>query len=160
VGERKIIGISEMLVSGNPGEVLVTYSLGSCLGVTVYDPVANVAGMIHCMLPLSKIDKQKAEARKSMFVDTGIPYLFETMYKAGAKKENIVLKAAGCAQIMDPNGRFKIGERNFAVLRKLLWKNSVFIKGQAIGGNVSRTVRIDVETGKSIIVCNGEEVEL
>ncbi len=160
MGERKIIGISELAVSDNPGDVLTTYSLGSCLGVTVYDPVVRVGGMIHCMLPFSKIDKQKAEARKSMFVDTGIPYLFETMYSAGAKKEQIILKAAGCGQIMDPTGRFKIGERNFVVLRKLLWKNGVLIKGQAVGGNVSRTVKMDIETGKTIIVSNGEEVEL
>ena len=158
--EKRIIGISEMAVSDNPEETLITYSLGSCLGVTVYDPVARVGGMIHCMLPLSKIDRQKAELKKPMFVDTGIPYLFEAMYKAGARKKQIIVKAAGCSQIMDPNGRFKIGERNFAVLRKLLWKNGILLKGQAIGGTVSRTISIDIGTGKSILFCGGEEVEL
>jgi chemotaxis protein CheD len=82
------------------------------------------------------------------------------MYDAGATKENIVLKAAGCAQIMDPSGHFKIGERNITILRKLLWKNNVLIAGQSVGGNVSRTISLDMSSGKTIIKIQNEEAEL
>ncbi len=85
-----VVGISDMKVSNNPEEVLITYSLGSCLGVIIYDPVARVAGMLHSMLPLSKIDPHKAKTTPYMFVDTGIPMLFKEAYRLGAKKKNIM----------------------------------------------------------------------
>ncbi len=157
---KKIVGISEMIVTNNTEELLVTYSLGSCLGVTVYDSVAMVGGMIHCMLPLSSVDKNKAGIKPAMFVDTGIPLLFEKMYELGAQKDRILLKAAGCGQIMDPNNRFKIGERNFTILRKLLWKNGVLIKNQDTGGNISRTVTLEMSTGRTFIKSQGTEKEL
>jgi chemotaxis protein CheD len=58
-----VVDIADMRISDNPEETLVTYSLGSCVGVTIYDPVIRIGGMIHCMLPLSKVDKEKAANR-------------------------------------------------------------------------------------------------
>ena len=99
-----VVSISDMALSKDNGDVLVTYSLGSCLGVTIYDPVAKVSGMIHCMLPLSKINDEKAHLNPYMFVDTGIPALFNAAYRLGAKKHRIVLKVAGGSRILDEKG--------------------------------------------------------
>ena len=52
------IGMSEMEVTNRAEDVLVTYSLGSCVGLSLFDPVAGVGGLIHCMLPLSRIDTE------------------------------------------------------------------------------------------------------
>ncbi len=155
-----VVGISDMKVSNNEKEVLITYSLGSCVGVIIYDPVAKVAGMLHSMLPLSKIDPNKALASPAMFVDTGVPNLFKEAYRLGADKKRIIVSAVGCASLLDEKGFFKIGERNFTVLRKLLWKNNVLIEKQDIGGNISRTVSIAVGTGKIILKTGGKEREL
>lgn len=57
------VDISAMVVTDKADDVLVTYSLGSCIGVALYDPEACVGGMIHCMLPLSKIDPAKGKSR-------------------------------------------------------------------------------------------------
>jgi chemotaxis protein CheD len=75
-----------MRVARASGDEIVTYALGSCLGITVYDPVARVAGMLHVMLPLSTIAPDKAVVNPYMFVDTGVPKLFFETYKAGAAK--------------------------------------------------------------------------
>ncbi len=158
--ETTVVGISDMAVSGNPAETLITYSLGSCLGVTIYDPVARVGGLIHCMLPLSSVDEKRAHATPAMFVDVGVPLFLEKALRMGADKKRLVLKAAGCAQLLDPEGLFRIGERNFALLRKLLWKNGILIKAQDIGGMVSRTVSLDVSTGKTFVRAQGETREL
>jgi chemotaxis protein CheD len=152
-----VVGISDMKVSNNPDEVLITYSLGSCLGVIIYDPVARVAGLLHCMLPLSKIDPQKAKASPYMFVDSGLPLLFKEAYCLGAEKRNIIVKAVGCSSLLDEKGFFKIGERNFTVLRKLLWKNNILIEKQDIGGSHSRTASILVGTGEVKIKSSGKE---
>lgn len=151
------VGISEMRVCKEPEARIITHALGSCLGVTIFDPVARVGGLIHIQLPLSKIDPQKAAERPCMFVDTGIPALFEEAYRLGAVKRRIQLKVAGGAQFLDSNGKFKIGERNFAILRKMLWKNSVLIEGQDVGGTLSRTMAIDVETGE-VTIRSGQDM--
>lgn len=145
------VGISEMKVCKDPQARIVTHALGSCLGVTIFDPLAGVGGMIHIQLPLSKIDPRKAVERPCMFVDTGIPLLFEEAYRLGAVKRRIQLRVAGGAQFLDSNARFQIGERNFAILRKMLWKNSVLIEGQDVGGTISRTMALDVATGEVTI---------
>jgi chemotaxis protein CheD len=152
-----VVGISDMKVSNNLDEVLITYSLGSCLGVVIYDHVARVAGLLHSMLPLSKIDPHKAKVSPYMFVDTGIPLLFKEAYRLGAEKKNITVKAVGCSSLLDEKGFFKIGERNFTVLRKLLWKNNILIEKQDIGGTQSRTTSIIVESGEVKIKSGGKE---
>jgi chemotaxis protein CheD len=155
-----VVGISDMKVSNNLDETLITYSLGSCLGVIIYDPITRVAGMLHSMLPLSKIDSHKAKSSPYMFVDTAIPMLFKEAYRLGAKKKDILVKAMGCSSLLDEKGFFKIGERNFTVLRKLLWKNNILIEKQDIGGSKSRTASIIVSSGDVTIKSGGKEYRL
>lgn len=151
------IGIGEMKVSKDPQENLITFSLGSCLGLTIYDPEVKVGGLIHCMLPLSKTNPQKAEIRPAMFVDTGIPLLFKQCYALGADKERLIIKAAGCGDVIDKLDMFKVGQRNYAMLKKLLWKNKLLIKKESIGGNQSRTIALNMDTGITIMKSRGKE---
>ena len=157
---RVVVGISEMQISNRPGDVLITYSLGSCIGVAIYDPVVKVAGLIHCMLPLSKIDPNKAKITPCMFVDTGIPLFFNRIYELGAERKRLIVKIAGCSSLLDEKGLFKIGERNYTVFRKILWKNNILIKNKDIGENISRTVSIEVATGRVVVKSGGKEREL
>ena len=155
---KYIVGISEMKISNRQDDVLVTYSLGSCIGVTIYDPVVHLGGLIHCMLPLSRIDPQKAAESPAMFIDTGIPALFREAYNLGAKKERIIVKVAGAAQILDEKGMFKIGERNYAVLCRILRKNNISIDAEDVGGTISRTMSLEIGTGRVIVKSpNGKE---
>lgn len=153
----RTVGISEMIVTDNPEEKLVTYSLGSCLGLTVYDAINKVGGMIHCMLPLSSIDPVKAKGNPEMFVDIGVPVLLEKFFQMGGERSQMVVKAAGCSQMLDPKGLFNIGSRNFTLLRKLLWKNSILLKAQDIGGSVSRTLSLEILTGRTVVKSQGVE---
>lgn len=153
-----VVDIADMKISGNPGEVLITYSLGSCVGVTIYDPVIRLGGMIHCMLPLSKVDREKAKSRPFMFVDTGMQIMLGKLYEAGLRKARAVVNVAGGAQVLDSQGVFKIGERNFTVLRKMLWKNGLLMHTQEVGGNTSRTISLDIATGRFSIKSGGNLV--
>ena len=156
----KVVGISHFLVSRDPGDVLVTYSLGSCLGVSVYDPQARIGGLIHCMLPISKGAQDKARERPAMFVDTGIVTLLNVMFELGASKERLIVKVAGAASPMDKSGRFRIGERNYAILRKVLWKNELMIRAEDIGGTAPRTVKLFMGSGRTSVKSTGGEVDL
>jgi chemotaxis protein CheD len=155
-----VVDISGMRVSGNPRHVLVTYSLGSCLAVTVYDPEVRIGGMIHCMLPLAKTDSRKALQTPCMFVDTGVTRLLQKLFDRGVKRSRAQIKVIGAARILDRKDHFRIGQRNVTVLRRLLWKNDLFIGASDVGGDITRTVRLDIATGKVFVRSNGVIREL
>jgi chemotaxis protein CheD len=150
-----VAGVADMVVSNDPGADLVTYSLGSCLGITVYDPAAKIGGLLHIMLPDSSIDPAKAATAPLMFVDTGVPRLFHAVTNLGAQRGRLVIKVAGGAQFLDPGGIFNIGERNQRALTELLARNGYRIHASEVGGVSSRTVRLELTTGKIAIRCPG-----
>ncbi|MBU0742377.1 chemotaxis protein CheD [bacterium] len=154
------VGISDMVVTNDSSKVIITYSLGSCVGLSLHDSVAGVGGMVHCMLPLSKIDPEKAEMNPCMFVDTGVPRLLQEVYDMGATRKNLVAKVAGAGSPLGKNQVFKIGKRNYTVLRKVLWKNNILIKGENVGGSSARTLILNVLTGRTVVKMDGKELEL
>ena len=150
-----IVGIADMKVTNDPEVVLITYSLGSCIGVTVYDPLARVGGLLHFMLPDSAIDKEKAKKTPGMFADSGIPLLFREAYRLGAEKGRLQVKLAGGAQILDDSGFFNIGKRNYMALRKIFWMNNVLITSEEVGGDVNRTLSLELATGRVYVKTSG-----
>ncbi len=153
-----IVGMADMKVTAQPDETLITYALGSCLGIIVHDPVARVAGLLHVMLPSSEIDAAKAKTQPAMFVDTGVPLLFKECYRLGARKERMTVSVAGgsFAGKSDADDSFQIGKRNMIALRKLLWKNGVLISADETGGvQQSRTMSVQVGSGIVSLRTNG-----
>src|ERR1039458_5740670 len=132
------VGVGDCKVSSAAGSVLATYALGSCIAVAIHDPVAAVGGLLHFMLPESSLNPDKASQNPFMFADTGIPLLFHAVYKLGAEKRRLVVRALGGAQVMDEQGVFNIGRRNHMALRKILWKAGVIIHGEEVGGTTDR----------------------
>ena len=156
---KQIVGVADMIVSNNVQETIVTYSLGSCIGLVIYDPAVQVGGLLHYMLPESKSAKYKATRKPFMFADTGIPRLFKSAYELGAKKQRIRIFVAGGAEILDQKGFFNIGKRNYMALKKIFMKNRVLIDKERVGGNVNRTVRLDIGTGDIFIKTSGQKEE-
>lgn len=150
-----IVGVADMKVSNNADSVLVTYSLGSCIGVAIYDPVVKVGGLLHFMLPESSLNGIKANNNPYMFGDTGIPLLFKEAYKLGAKKNRLKVIVAGGAQILDQKGLFNIGKRNHIILRKMFWKNNVITDFEDVGGNVNRTLKLEIKSGQTWLKTGG-----
>ena len=150
-----------MKVSAKRGDQIVTYALGSCLGIAIHDPQACVGGILHAMLPLSTIDLPKAAENPFMFIDTGVPKLFHACYKAGAQRKKLVIKVAGGAAFRgDQKDFFSIGKRNYIMLRKLLWKNGFMISSEDVGGTISRTMYFDIATGRTWLRSGGREWDL
>lgn len=151
-----VVGVADMAVTNDTNADLVTYSLGSCLGITIYDSAVHVGGLLHLMLPDSAIDPHKSNDSPYMFVDTGVPLLFRTAYQLGADKARIVLKVVGGAEIIG-NDLFNIGRRNCAAMREILQRNAVTAHAECVGGQASRTVRLDVSNGQVVVRTPGEE---
>jgi chemotaxis protein CheD len=151
-----VVGIGECKLSKDPADVLVTHALGSCIAILIHDPVAKVAGLLHYMLPEASLDPEKAARRPFAYADTGIPLLFQSAYQLGAVKSRIVVMAVGGAQMLDPNGTFNIGKLNHLAMRKIFWKAGVIVHKEEVGGMTSRTVRIDVGSGRVQLRTGGE----
>jgi chemotaxis protein CheD len=151
------VGISDCKVTTDPDSVLVTYALGSCIAVAVHDPVTSVAGLLHYMLPEASLDREKAAANPFMFADTGISKLLKDVCERGAKRSRLVVRIAGGAQTLTGHELFQIGKRNHLAARKLLWKEGLLVKAEAVGGEVSRTVRLEAATGRVFVRESGIE---
>jgi chemotaxis protein CheD len=142
------VGIADCQVSRDPASVIITHALGSCIAVSIYDPMTRVGGLLHFMLPESSLDREKAQKRPFMFADTGIPALFHAAYAAGAEKKRLIVRVIGGAQVLDSQGVFNIGKRNYLACKKILWSAGVLIDAEEVGGSASRTVRLDLANGK------------
>jgi chemotaxis protein CheD len=156
----RTVGLSDMVVSTSRDEVLVTYSLGSCLGLSLYAPSIGAAGLLHCMLPQASLDPEKARRKPGMFVDLGVQTLVDGLISMGASRRSLVAKVAGGANVFDDRGMFRIGERNYATLRKVLWRNDILIAAEDVGGTKARTMYVSVATGRVILRFGTEQVEL
>ena len=156
---RVTLGLAEFASSRDPELTFITYALGSCLGVTVYDPVARIGGLLHVMLPTASVDSGKAKTRPGMFVDTGLPHLFHSAYRLGAVKSRLIVKVAGGATRLQTETQ-RIAARNVAAVRKVLWQNSVLISAADTGGTDPRTMSLRLSDGKVLIKTHQRSYQL
>ena len=155
--QRQIVGISDMKVSNKAADTLITFSLGSCIGVALWDPQTRVAGLLHYMLPDAKLDKERAQLAPYMFGSSGIPLLFRQAYKLGAVKDRLNIYVVGGSQLMDSSGIFNIGKRNYEILQRLFAKNGIRPAKVDVGGAVNRTISVNAGTGKVVLKVSGRD---
>jgi len=142
-----IVGIGELKESKNPQGVIVTYALGSCLGVTCYDPVSRVGGMLHAMLGDSKAGHQTAPVRAA-FLDTGVPDLIQRVIDLGGNPRVFEFKVFGGAQSVQATDYFNIGSRNIKSMEDLGAQLQLQIKVWDVGGPQNRTLRFYLQDGR------------
>ncbi|MFC7142289.1 chemotaxis protein CheD [Halosimplex aquaticum] len=146
--ERIKVGIAESKVTTGDA-VLTTSGLGSCLGVAVYDERADVAGLLHVMLP--SIDEMEGK-NGAKFADSGIRELVTEMEGLGADRERMEAKIAGGSDMLDfsENGS-GIGVRNVEQGRRTLEEFDIPVVGEDVGGDHGRSLRLDARTGDLIV---------
>ncbi|MDY6905008.1 MAG: chemotaxis protein CheD [Thermodesulfobacteriota bacterium] len=154
-----IIGIGEYDATNTTDTVLKTFALGSCVAVILLHPPTRTIGMAHVAFPESKADPVRCKELPGYFVDTAIPVLIDRMnaVSGNAKAKGYRVKLAGGAKVMDPNGLFNIGNRNVLAVKKSLWKYGLGPVAEDIGGAISRTVAVHVNTGKIVISSPGRD---
>jgi chemotaxis protein CheD len=155
-----IVGIADCQISKDRNATLVTYALGSCVGIGMFDPASSVGGLLHVMLPESSLDAEKAARNPWMFADTGVARLLIRCIELGAAKPRLRVWLAGGSAVMDAHGVFNIGKRNQLAVRKALWKAGLLTLSEDLGGQRSRTVRLELGTGTFWVRAEGEDQEL
>ncbi len=148
---RHDIGIGHIKTTATAGDEIKTYALGSCIAVILYDKKIKIAGMIHIALPDSAVNKEKSQSLPGYFADTGLPLLLKDFKKLGGDRKSTVIKITGGSSIMDENKTFDIGKRNAIAVKRFLWKQGLGVMKEDIGGNISRTVSIEIDTGKVLL---------
>lgn len=157
---QRIVGVSDMAISSDPDDVVVTHSLGSCVGVSMYDPALSVGGILHYQLPMSSSNPEKAAANPWMFGDTGIAAMLTELFRRGCEKRRLQVKLAGGATVADKNGFFNIGKKNILIAKKFFWKNGVFVEAKDLDGDTWRNMTLEIATGRLIIRSGAGEYEL
>lgn len=140
------VGISD-LNAGSPPDVIVTYALGSCVGICLYDSSTKIGGLAHIMLPDSKEIANSSENPRR-YADTAIDELLYLMKKKGANPLALTAKIAGGAQMFKTHlNSFNIGTRNVEAVKKVLAAKNIKIIAEDTGKDYGRTVFFDTSTG-------------
>jgi chemotaxis protein CheD len=155
-----VVGISDCKTSKARDSTLVTYALGSCIGIGMFDPAATVGGLLHILLPDSTMDVHKAKKNPCMFADTGVKQLLKSCLELGAAKSRLRVWLAGGSSVMDDRRVFNIGKANQLAVRKALWKAGLSTTSEDLGGQGWRTVRLELKTGTFWIRAAGADQEL
>lgn len=154
------VGMADLNVAKSP-DTLTTLGLGSCIGLTLYDPVAKIGGMVHYMLPDST--KLKGSTNVAKFADTGIAELLNQILKIGAKRERLVAKIAGGACMFEISGGSAIGNigaRNAAAAKEILANLGIPLIAEDTGLNYGRTVELKCENGDFVIKAVGKDIKV
>ena len=152
-----MLGVGDFGATNAAGEVVKTMALGSCVAVVMLHPKTRSVGMVHVALPDSSINKDRARERPGYFADTGLPALMREMIRLGCNRQgrDLIIKMAGGARVMDPQNTFNIGKRNILAIKKLLWQQGLGAVAEDVGGKISRTVAVEVDTGRMILSSAG-----
>lgn len=146
---RLTIGIADMKFAQNSG-TLITYALGSCIGICLYDPAIKLGGLLHIMLPLNMETGRKNPLK---YADTGMAEMIRHMESQGASRARIVAKIAGGAKMFEVTGGAlgNIGLRNIESVRIQLKKLGLRLANEDVGGTVARTMSMDVSNGEIVV---------
>ncbi|MBU0484932.1 MAG: chemotaxis protein CheD [Proteobacteria bacterium] len=154
-----VVGVGDFAVSNDPEDIIKTFALGSCVAIIFLHKTSRTVGMVHVALPESRIKPEKAVTMPGYFADTGIPAILKAMNAKGCVTggNNMIIKLAGGASVMDTNNTFNIGKRNILSIKKILWSLGMGPTTEDLGGTFSRTVTVPVKTGKITLSCPGKK---
>ncbi len=159
MGNMIRVGMADLNICKAP-DAITTLGLGSCIGLTLYDPSTKIGGLVHYMLPDSTQIKNNTKIAK--FGDTGIRELYKQVIAAGANKSRLVAKIAGGAKMFEVSGLSNvgnIGERNAQAAKAVLKELGVRLIAEDTGLNYGRTVELYCDTGDFLIKSVGKPVK-
>ena len=155
MNEKITVGIADMKMAKGSG-VLITYALGSCIGLCFEDPALRLGALLHIMLP---VNLEAGRKNPMKYADTGIRETLRQMTAQGALKTRITVKIAGGAKMFEVSGGSlgNIGQRNIESVHTILRQEGIRLIGEDVGGTVARTLLFDVVSGQGCIRSYGRQ---
>ncbi|WP_294550151.1 chemotaxis protein CheD [uncultured Pseudoflavonifractor sp.] len=152
---KLVVGIADMKMARQTG-MLITYALGSCIGICLYDPLIQLAALVHIMLPLNMETGRKSPLK---YADTGICETLRRMEGQGGARSRIVAKIAGGASMFAVAGGGNlgnIGQRNIESTHMVLRREGIKLLREDVGGSVARTLLFDAASGQACVRSYGK----
>jgi len=155
-----VVGISDCKMSDEPTDTVVTYALGSCVGLSLYDRKSRMGGILHVMLPDSRFRSASREFNPHMYVDTGFHAFLKTLLAKGARRDAVEARLAGGANMLQHSQFLDIGKRNAEAMVTVLRLERVPILGSSLGGVVGRSMSLRLQDGAVTVrlLGRGEEI--
>ena len=155
MNEKITVGIADMKMAKGSG-VLITYALGSCIGLCFEDPALRLGALLHIMLP---VNLETGRKNPMKYADTGIRETLRQMTAQGALKTRITVKIAGGAKMFEVSGGSlgNIGQRTIESVHTILRQEGIRLIGEDVGGTVARTLLFDVVSGQGCIRSYGRQ---
>ena len=148
--KQLVVGIGDMKLGRQEGTI-ITYALGSCIGIALYDPMIKLGALVHIMLP----ERVNSDANIFKYADTGVRETLRKLYAYGAVKHRLTAKIAGGAKMFDMKGKSSamgnIGERNAQMVKRVLMQEGIRIVREDTGANYARTMSIDLSNGMVLV---------
>ena len=154
--QKVTVGIADMKLLQGSG-ILITYSLGSCIGLCFHDPRLKLGALLHIMLPLNM---EAGRTHPLKYADTGIKETLRQMEIRGASRARMTVKIAGGAKMFAVAGGGSlgnIGQRNIESVQAIMRRENLRLLGQQIGGTVARTLLFDVVSGQACVRSYGQK---
>lgn len=154
--QRLTVGIADMKMLQGEG-ILVTYALGSCIGLCFHDPRLRMGALLHIMLPLNM---EAGRTHPLKYADTGIRETLRQMEAKGASRSRMTVKIAGGAKMFEVTGGSglgNIGQRNIESVHAVLKRENIRLLAEEVGGKVARTLLFDVVSGQGCIRSYGQK---
>ncbi len=154
------LGLGERAISRDPDDVLVAYGLGSCLGISMVDPITRISGLLHAVLPGAASGLPSSDPNSHKYVDSGIEDMLAAVIKEGAIKSRLIVRIVGGANMLISPGMtssFDIGTRNMDTARKTLQSLNMKITAEEVGGHTGRTVHVYVADSRVTVRVIGEK---
>lgn len=153
--QKLVVKIADMKIAQH-GEELITYALGSCIGICLQDKITKLSALIHIMLP---INMETGRKNTMKYADTGIRETLKQMEARGSRRGNIVAKVAGGAKMFETasgSSLGNIGKRNIDSVHMILKAESIRLLAEDVGGTTARTITFDPATGKVTVKSYGK----
>jgi chemotaxis protein CheD len=142
------VGLGEIQVSKDANIVLACLGLGSCIGVSAYDPVVKVGAIVHVVLPEGR--GEDCEKWPCKFANSALPYMIKQMERLGVIKNRMVIKIVGGAKIIKnvpENSLLDIGSRNVTAIINAISENNLSVKAEDLRGNSGRSMWLYIDSG-------------
>lgn len=138
------VGMADWKIARNL-DVLVTFGLGSCVALSLWDSKEKVAAMAHIMLPDSKLIRFRQDVNPAKFADTALAVMLAELGKLGLSRERLQAKLVGGANMFTfagkaANGNLNVGQRNVVSVKEELSKAGIPLVAEDTGGTTGRSV--------------------
>ncbi|MEW6321016.1 MAG: chemotaxis protein CheD [Acidobacteriota bacterium] len=153
IGRRRVeVGPGECAVSSDPADVLVAEAVGSGIAVSLVDPAAGVAGLLHLLLPEASINPVRAAEQPAAFADTGLALLLKAAGARGLSVDRAAVDLTGAAETAVGGAAvFRLGRRNLLAVRSVLAGLGLAIRAEQVGGRECYRVELPVSTGRTAV---------